>query len=125
VRAVGRLVTTHPGDMLAPTAEDEDRLVGLEVARHAARVPEPAANALLADSDLRVREAAARAAGVRELGALSVLLTEHPASDVRRAASHALGLMRDERIADVLIPGLEDRDALVRARLSCASWSIC
>ena len=114
VRALARLVT-HPGDVLAPAAEDEDRLVRLEVAQHAARLPEHAAHALLADPDLRVREAAARAAGIRDLGALSLLLMDDPAGDVRRASAHALGSMRDQRVADVLIVGLEDRDALVRA----------
>ena len=114
IRSVARLVP-HAGAMLAPGAEDEDRLVRLEVARHVAGLPEPAAKALLADADLRVREAAARAAGTREVGALAVLLTGDPARDVRRASAHALGAMRDERVADLLIPGLEDPDALVRA----------
>jgi len=89
--------------------------VRLEVARHVAGLPEQAAKVLLFDPDIRVREAAARAAGPRELGALSVLLTDDPASDVRRASAHALGAMRDQRVADVLVPALEDPDALVRA----------
>jgi HEAT repeat protein len=114
VRSVTRLVT-HPGTPLAPAAADQDRLVRLEVARHVAGLPEDAAKVLLADPDIRVREAAARAAGPRELGALSVLLTDDPAPDVRRASAHALGAMRDQRVADVLVPGLEDPDALVRA----------
>jgi len=114
VRALARLVT-HPGDVLAPAAEDEDRLVRLEVAQHAARLPEHAAHALLTDPDLRVREAAARAAGIRDLGALSVLLTDDPAGDVRRASAHALGSMRHQRVADLLVVGLEDPDALVSA----------
>jgi HEAT repeat protein len=114
VRAVARLVA-HPGAMLAAAAADEDRLVRLEVARYVAGLPERAANALLADPDLRVREAAARAAGAREVGALAVLLTDDPAPDVRRASARRLGAMRDERVAHVLIPGLEDPDPLVRA----------
>ena len=114
VRALARLVT-HPGDVLAPAAEDEDRLVRLEVAQHAARLPEHAAQALLADPDLRVRGAAARAAGIRDLGALSVLLTDDPAGDVHRASAHALGSVRDQRVADLLVVGLEDPDAFVRA----------
>jgi HEAT repeat protein len=114
VRSVARLVR-HPGAMLAPAVKDKDRLVRLEVARHAAGLPERAANTLLGDPDLRVREAAARGAGVRELGALAVLLTDDPARDVRRASAHTLGAMRGERVADVLVPGVEDPDALVRA----------
>ena len=114
VRSVARLVT-HPGELLAPAAADEDRLVRLEVAQHVARLPEHTAKAVLADPDIRVREAAARAAGTRELGALSVLLTDDPAPDVRRASAHALGGMRDQRVADVLVRGLEDPDAMVRA----------
>jgi len=114
VRAVARLVT-HPGEMLAPAAEDEDRFVRLEVAGHVAGLPERAAKTLLADSEVRVREAAARAAGAREVGALAVLLTDDPVPDVRRASARTLGAMRDRRVADVLIPGLEDPDPLVRA----------
>lgn len=114
VRSVARLVT-HPGTLLAPAADDEDRFVRLEVAHHVAGLPEPAAQALLADSNIRVREAAAQSAGTRELGALSVLLTDDPAPDVRRASAHTLAAMRDQRVADVLVPGLEDPDVLVRA----------
>ena len=114
VRAVARLVT-HPGALLSPAAEDGDSLVRLEAAKHAAALPEDAAAALLADPAIRVREAAARAAGLRELGALSVLLVEDPAGDVRRACAHTLGAMHDPRVADVLVPGIEDPDALVRA----------
>ena len=114
VRSVARLVT-HPGTLLAPAAADEDRLVRLEVAQHVAGLPEQAARGLLADPEIRVREAAARAAGLRELGALSALLARDPARDVRRASAHALGAMHDRRVADVLMPGIEDPDALVRA----------
>jgi HEAT repeat protein len=114
VRAVARLVT-RPGVLLAPAAADQDRLVRLEVAHHTAALPEHAAKALLSDRELRIREAAARAAGGRELGVLAVLVTDDPSPDVRRASAHALGAMNDERVADVLVPGLEDADALVRA----------
>jgi HEAT repeat protein len=114
VRALARLVP-QPGPLLAPAVRDRDRFVRLAVAQHAASLPEEAARALFEDEDLRVREAAARAAGGREVGALSVLLTDDPARDVRRAAARGLGAMRDKRVADLLIPGLEDRDALVRA----------
>ena len=73
------------------------------------------ATALLADTAVRVREAAALAAGMRELGALSVLLADDPAPGVRRACAHTLGAMSDQRVADVLASGLEDPDPLVRA----------
>ena len=114
VRAVARLVT-HPGAMLAPAAEDDDRLVRREVAQHVACLPDRSARALLSDPDLRVREAAAGTAGIREVGVLAVLLIDDPARDVRRAAAHRLGAMRDEHLADLLVPSLEDPDALVRA----------
>ena len=114
VRAVARLVT-HAGGLLVAAEDDEDRLVRLEVAKHLAGLPEPSARALLADPNLRVREAAAASAGIRQLGALSVLLIEDPSPDVRRACAHTLGAMRDRRVADVLIPAIEDPDALVRA----------
>ena len=114
VRAVARLVT-HAGGLLVAAEDDEDRLVRLEVAKHLAGLPEPSARALLADPNLRVREAAAASAGIRQLGALPVLLIEDPSPDVRRACAHTLGAMRDRRVADVLIPAIEDPDALVRA----------
>jgi HEAT repeat protein len=114
VRAVARLVP-QPGPLLAPAVQDRDRFVRLAVAQHAARLPEDAAGALFEDADVRVREAAAQAAGKREVGALSLLLTDDPARDVRRAAARGLGAMQQERVADLLMPGLEDRDPLVRA----------
>ena len=114
VRAVARLVR-RPGELLVAAAGDEDRLVRLEVAKHVAGLPEPSARALLTDPNLRVREAAAASAGIRQLGALSVLLIEDPSPDVRRACAHTLGAMRDRRVADMLIPAIEDPDALVRA----------
>ncbi len=114
VRAVTR-TASRPGAMLAPAADDEERLVRLEVARHLGALPEHAATALLADPDLRVREAAAQAAGSGQAGQLATALLEDPASDVRQAAARTLGSLDDERLADLLVPGLEDPDAIVRA----------
>jgi HEAT repeat protein len=114
VRAVAR-TAARPGALLERSAGDRDRLVRLEVARHLGGLPDEAASALLADRDLRVREAAARAAGSRQVGQLAVLLAEDPASDVRHAAAATLGKLADQRIADILVPGLEDPDAIVRA----------
>jgi HEAT repeat protein len=114
VRAVARLLP-HPGPLLGQAAEDPDRGVRLAVAHHAASLPSQAASGLLGDADIRVRATAAQASGMREVGALGALLSDDPARDVRRAAARALGGMRDERVADLLIPGLRDRDALVRA----------
>ncbi len=114
VRAVARLAP-RPGGALAPVAADRDRVVRLEVARHSSALPAPAAPSLLADADLKVREAAIRAAGPREVGTLSVMLVDDPSEAVRRAAARRLGSLGDERIADVLVPGLEDPDAVVRA----------
>ena len=107
VRAVARLVT-HPGEQLASAADDEDRLVRLEVAKHVAGLPEPSAQALLADPNLRVREASAASAGLRQLGVLSVLLIEDPDALVRAAVLHALErlLRRDgaaRRLCDELV----------------------
>ena len=114
VRAVARLAPT-PGEALAPVSGDHDRVVRLEVARHSSALPARDASALLADADLRVREAAVRAAGAREVGILSVMLVDDRSQAVRKAAARTLGSLGDERIADVLVPGLEDPDAVVRA----------
>lgn len=108
VRAVTR-TAPRPGAMLAPVADDDERLVRLEVARHLAAPPEYAARALLADRDLTVREAAAQAAGAGQAGQLAGMLIEDPSSDVRKAAARALGSLRDERIADLLVPALRTR----------------
>lgn len=78
-------------------------------------LPDHAASGLLADRDLRVREAAARAAGSGQVGQLAALLAEDPASDVRQAAAATLGKLADQRTADILVPGLDDPDAIVRA----------
>lgn len=114
MRAVAR-TATRPGTILAAVGDDPERLVRLEVATHLAGLPDEAAGALLADPDLRVREAAARAAGTGQVGALAVLLVEDPSNDVRRAAAQTLGGLGDERIADLLVSGIEDPDAVVRA----------
>jgi len=119
VRAVAR-TAARPGAMLAQVASDPDRVVRLEVARHVAGLPQPAAGALLADHDLRVREAAAQGAGMAQVGQLAALLIEDPAADVRHAAAKALGSLGDERIIDVLVSGLEDGDAIVRTAVLCA-----
>jgi HEAT repeat protein len=114
VRAVARLAG-QPGNLLSSLAEDPDRGVRLEVAQHLATLSDPAASLLMNDSDVRVREAAARASGMRQVGGLAVLLIDDPAVDVRRAAAAALGGLGDTRIAEVLVPGIEDPDAIVRA----------
>jgi len=114
VRAVVR-IGSQPGNLLSSLAQDSDRGVRLEVAQHVATLSDPAARLLLADSDLRVREAAAQAGGTRQVGSLAVLLVDDPGVDVRRAAASALGGLGDTRIADVLLPGVEDPDAVVRA----------
>ena len=114
VRAVAR-IAGQPGNLLSVLAEDPDRLVRLEVARHLATLSDPAASLLLADPDVRVREAAARAGGMRQVGALAVMLVDDPGIDVRRAAASTLGDLSDTRIAEVLVPGIEDPDAVVRA----------
>jgi HEAT repeat protein len=113
VRAVTR-TATRPGAIVATAADDGDKFVRLEVARHVAGLPRPAASRLLADPDLRVREAAASSAGIRQVDQLARLLLEDPASDVRHAAAKALGGLVDQRIAELLIPALEDPDAIVR-----------
>lgn len=114
VRAVAR-TARRPGTMLAPASQDVDRLVRLEVARHLAVLPEQAARALLYDTDLRIREAAAKAAGMRQVGLLAVLLVDDPSADVRKVAAQTPGSLGDPRIADVLTPGIADADAVVRA----------
>ncbi len=63
----------------------------LGIAKHVAGLPEQAASRLLGDRDLRVREAAGSPHG--------------RGADARR----------DRRVADTLVPGLEDAAAIVRA----------
>jgi HEAT repeat protein len=103
VRAVTR-IAARPGPLIARAAADSDRVVRTEVAR-----------ALLGDADIRVREAAAGAAGFLQATQLATLLVSDPASDVRHAAAATLGRVGDHRVADRLIAGIEDRDAIVRA----------
>jgi HEAT repeat protein len=114
VRAVARL-GRRPGNLIAPAAHDPDWLIRLEVARHAASLPAEVARELLGDRELRVREAAAGAAGPEQVGTLALLLTDDPSNDVRIAAARALGGLRDERLGDVLVAGVDDRDPVVRA----------
>jgi HEAT repeat protein len=114
VRAVAR-AGRHPGRFLSPVARDPDRRVRLELGRHLPTLPEEAAMALLTDHDVRVREAAARGAGRRQVGALARMLVEDRSRDVRCAAAQALRGLVDERTAALLLPGVEDPDAIVRA----------
>ncbi len=114
VRAVGR-TATRSSSILSTVARDQDKRVRLEVARYLASLPEQAASALLVDTDVRVRETAARSAGTRQVAALLDLLARDPNGDVRRAAAQTLGGLGDRRAADGLVDGLEDRDSLVRA----------
>jgi HEAT repeat protein len=113
IRAVAR-TSRRPGTHLSGAARDPDRVARLEVARHLAALDDQSARALLTDEDLRVREAAARGAGLRHVGQLAVMLVEDPSSDVRHAAARVLGELGDNRLAELLLPGLEDRDAVVR-----------
>jgi len=119
VRALAR-ISRRPGTHLSGAARDPDRVVRLEVARHLAALSDESARSLLSDPDLQVREAGARGAGIRQVGHLAVMLVEDPSGDVRRAAAQTLGELGDERLAEVLLPALEDRDALVRAGASRA-----
>lgn len=114
VQAVAR-TAAHPGMVIAPAAGDADRLVRLEVARHLAGLPKEPASRLLADGDLRVREAAAEAAGVGQIDQLARMLVEDPAADVRHAAARTLGELLRPSMAGALVPGIEDPDAIVRA----------
>jgi HEAT repeat protein len=114
VSAVAR-TARHPGTFLVAVAQDPDRRVRLELGRHLAALPDAAATLLLTDGDLRVREAAARGAGSRQVRALAVMLGNDRSRDVRCAAAQALRDLVDERTAELLLPGLEDPDAIVRA----------
>jgi HEAT repeat protein len=113
VRAIRR-VTHQPGEIIAIVAGDDDRLVRLAVADALHTLPDPAATALLSDPDLRVREAAARSAGIRQSQLLGQLLSHDPSSDVRHAAARTLGNLQDPQLAETLILGVEDVDAVVR-----------
>ena len=91
--AVSAIVRTsrRPGTHVSGAARDPDRVVRLEVARHLARLSDESARSLLTDPDLRVREAGARGAGIRQVGQLAAMLVEDPSDDVRRAAAQTLG----------------------------------
>lgn len=114
VRAVAR-TAPRAGTMLATAAADPDRVVRVEVARHLAGLPERVATALLTDPDLRVREAAVQAAGAGQTPLLAAILADDPAGDVRRAAARTLGTVGDARAAELLVRGIDDSDAMVRA----------
>jgi HEAT repeat protein len=114
VRAVSR-TAARPGAILAAVAGDPDRIVRLEVARHLASLPDAEAEALLSDRDLRVREAAVEGAGPAQAGLLARLLVSDPSGHVRRAAATTLGNFGDPRVAEQLVPGIDDPDDLVRA----------
>jgi HEAT repeat protein len=114
VRAVARMRFPF-GTQLARLADDRERLVRLEVARHLAVLPDGAAARLLADSELWVREAAARGAGRRDMASLAWLLANDPAGEVRHAAASTLGRLGGEQVFEQLAAGLEDTDAIVRA----------
>jgi HEAT repeat protein len=116
LRAVGAIarVARRPGRFLAVAARDPDCHVRIEVARHAASLPADAAQALLSDRELRVREAAARAAGTDHIDALMLLLGEDPSRDVRLAAAQSLGDLGEARAVTRLVAALEDPDDVVR-----------
>jgi HEAT repeat protein len=114
VRAVARLAP-RLGEPLASVSGDHDPVVRIEVARHSSALPARAARSLLNDADFRVREAAVRAAGAREVGILAAMLVDDRSEAVRKTAARRLGSLGDPRVADVLVPGLEDPDAVVRA----------
>lgn len=58
--------------------------------------------------------------GGGQIDELGLILIDDPASDVRHAAARTLGSLDDERIADALLPGLEDPDAIDRAAVASA-----
>jgi HEAT repeat protein len=100
---------------LATLVDDRERLVRMELAQHTASLPDEAAAVLLADPDLRVREAAAQSAGTSQVEVLSQMLVGDPGGEVRRAAAQTLGALGGARAEQVLIHGIEDQDAVVRA----------
>lgn len=114
VRAILR-TGRRPGALLAAAARDRDRRVRLELGRRSSALPADAARALLTDPDLRVREAAARGAGRGQVATLARMLVEDPSSDVRCAAAQSMRELADPAAADLMLPGLEDADAVVRA----------
>ena len=113
VRAIARLGLAA-GTRFVSAVCDADPMVRLEVARHLSGLPENAARTLLADPDVRVREAAAHAAGKEHLDELAHLLIQDPSSDVRHAAAITLGDLDDRRALDALLAAVEDQDAIVR-----------
>jgi HEAT repeat protein len=70
---------------------------------------------LLGDPDARVRRAACRGAGRRELRDLGVVMNDDPVAEVRREAARTLRMLADPGAAPALIEALSDRDQIVRA----------
>lgn len=117
IAAIRTTVRLAPGaaNALSPLAEDPDCLVRLEVARHVAGLSAEAAARLLADGDAGVRREAALAAGPAQALALARLLAGDPSGEVRRAVARSLGSLDPGVVADGLVCGIEDPDAIVRA----------
>jgi HEAT repeat protein len=57
---------------------------------------------------------------VRQAGQLATMLVEDHSADVRHAAARTLGELGDDRLVDVLLPALQDRDAVVRVSVEHA-----
>lgn len=114
VRALARIAPRCNAES-AQLVDDEDCLVRLEVAGHAAGLPDQSTARLFADPDEAVRKTAALASGIRQTAALARLLAEDPSSDVRRAAARTLGTINPELTTDALLSGIEDPDPMVRA----------
>jgi len=54
---------------------------------------------------------------MRQARALAVLLIDDAGVDVRRAAASTLGGLGDPRIAELLVPGVENPDARPKTRI--------
>jgi HEAT repeat protein len=102
-------------ELLANAAADGDPRVRVELVRHLSRLPKQTATALLEDREAEVRAATARGAGREHAAQLALILTADANPEVRHAAAQTLGTLGDPRIAESLVPGIEDPDALVRA----------
>ena len=119
VAAVRLVASKHPQPtpLLATAASDEDPEVRCELARHLGKLDRDIAGKLLADRDEGVRCQAVRCAGPEHTGALARLLVSDRRAEVRRAAAHTLGRIGGPAAGEALMPGIEDRDGIVRARV--------
>lgn len=115
--AVRVVAAAHPrsSELLSAAAGDRDAQVRRVVAGRLGKLDDEAVRDLLADRDEGVRSQATQGARSEHVPLLARLIVNDSRPQVRRAAARALGAVGGQAAAEALIPGIEDRDALVRS----------